>query len=388
MEKVYQNPFITSGYHSAKYFCDRTSETKTLCQLLINGQDVVLTGPRRVGKTGLIQHCFRQNTLKQNFFPFFIDVYATGNLREFAFVMGKQVFETIKPRGRKYIDKFFSTISSFRSAFKLDSQSGEPIFDIGVGEITHPEHTLEQIFNFLESTEKPSIVAIDEFQQIDQYPESNVEAFLRTRIQQCPRTRFIFSGSRRQTLHKIFFSSSRPFYQSAALLNLAPIPEEKYTAFIRKHFAKGDKIISPQQVKYVYGLFEGHTWYIQCYFNRLYALLPPNESPSNSVMENCLVNTIALYESMFQGVLFRLSDRQKELLYAIAREGKAKEIMSAAFVKKHALLSPSSVQTSARQLLEKDFIDTDNHVYHIANRFFGLWLSREYGRGYQWSLSY
>jgi Predicted ATPase (AAA+ superfamily) len=388
MKKVYQNPFITSGYHSAKYFCDRTSETETLCQLIINGQNVVLTGPRRVGKTGLVQHCFRQSKLKSHAQTFFIDIYATGNLREMAFVVGKQIFETLKDRDKKQIDAFFHLIPSFRQAYKLDSQSGEPIFDMGIGEITRPEQTLEQIFSFLESTEKPSVVAIDEFQQVDQYSEPNVEAFLRTLVQQCARTRFIFSGSRRQTLQSIFFSPSRPFYQSASLLSLAPIPVKKYTTFIRKHFTQAGKIISDQQIGYIYKLFEGHTWYIQCYFNRLYALLPQNESPSNSMMEDCLVNTIALYESMFQGVLFLLPDRQKELLYAIAREGKAKEIMSAAFVKKHALLSPSSVQTSARQLLEKDFIDTENHVYQIANRFFGLWLSHEYGRGYQWQLSY
>ena len=32
-----ENPFITYGYESAAYFCDRKSETKELTTLLTNG---------------------------------------------------------------------------------------------------------------------------------------------------------------------------------------------------------------------------------------------------------------------------------------------------------------------------------------------------------------
>ena len=383
MGNTHQNPFITGGYHSAQLFCNRTSETEALCQSILNGQNVALHSPRRMGKTTLIQHCLNQSLLKRNYYSFLIDIYATGNLKELAFVLGKQIFETVKQQGKKSVELFFYAIPSFRAAFKLDPLSGDPIFDIGIGQISHPKRSVEQIFRFLENTEKPSIVAIDEFQQIFQYAEEHVEAFLRALIQQCPRTRFIFSSSRRHTLHNAFFSASHPFYQKATLINLAPISEKKYAAFIQKQFHQADKEISHQQIMQVYNLFEGYTWYIQCYFNRLYALLPPHEPLTSEIMQDCLVNTIALYESAFQSLLFRLPDRQKELLYAIGREGKAREIMSSAFIKKHALLSPSSVQTSARQLLEKDFLDTDNHVYQIANRFFGLWLSREYGSGFR-----
>lgn len=56
-----ENPFITYGYESAAYFCDRKSETKELTTLLTNGNHTALISPRRMGKTGLIHHCFAQN---------------------------------------------------------------------------------------------------------------------------------------------------------------------------------------------------------------------------------------------------------------------------------------------------------------------------------------
>ena len=55
-----KNPFLTYGYNGAEYFCDREQETKRLTSLLINGNHVALISPRRMGKTGLIRHCFAQ----------------------------------------------------------------------------------------------------------------------------------------------------------------------------------------------------------------------------------------------------------------------------------------------------------------------------------------
>ena len=46
-----ENPFITYGYESAAYFCDRKSETKELTTLLTNGNHTALISPRRMGKT-------------------------------------------------------------------------------------------------------------------------------------------------------------------------------------------------------------------------------------------------------------------------------------------------------------------------------------------------
>ena len=48
------NPFITSGYHSEKYFCNRVAETEFLVRQLLNGNHIALISPRRLGKTGLI----------------------------------------------------------------------------------------------------------------------------------------------------------------------------------------------------------------------------------------------------------------------------------------------------------------------------------------------
>ena len=78
----------------------------------------------------------------------------------------------------------------------------------------------------------------------------------------------------------------------------------------------------------------------------------------------------------------QLNYQQKETLVAIAKEGKASGVTSVAFVKKHALKSPSSVQYAISTLLEKQIITYENtgrtKQYCVADKFLEKWINRLY----------
>jgi len=52
------NPFVISGYTAPEYFCDRQDELQKLKNGIKNGRNITLIAPRRIGKTGLINHLF------------------------------------------------------------------------------------------------------------------------------------------------------------------------------------------------------------------------------------------------------------------------------------------------------------------------------------------
>lgn len=382
MQTKIKNPFVIGGYVSAEYFCDRKAESAELTGAFLNERNMVVVSPRRMGKTGLIEHCFNQTAIEKEYYTFFIDIYATGTLKELVFTLGKEIFETLKPRGKSFVEHFFATISSLRPAFKLDQISGQPVFDIGIGDIRQPLVSLEEIFAYLEKADRRCLVAIDEFQQIAKYPEKNVEAILRTHIQRCKNTTFVFSGSQRHMMQNIFFSASRPFYQSASMMNLEAISLEEYGKFIKRHFQKAGKRISDECIERIYTLLEGHTWYMQSLLNRLYEQLDSSEKMTIALANEVLHRTVESNRTVYQNMVSMLSERQKEVLFAIGKEGKAIEITSAEFIKKHGLYSPSSVQSAVKQLLEKEFVTKEENVYQVYDRFFGLWLSKTYGTGY------
>src|SRR5690606_15980939 len=78
----------------------------------------------------------------------------------------------------------------------------------------------------------------------------------------------------------------------------------------------------------------------------------------------------------FEEILSRLPEKQKQVLLAIARVGKALRVTSAEFVQKYALNSPSSVQAAIRYLLDKDLVSREGDCYFIYDRFFGHWLRK------------
>ena len=373
-----KNPFVVSGYISPVYFCDRESETRNLIRNIKNGRNTAILSTRRMGKTGLIKHCFQDRGIKKQYYTFFIDIYATSSLREFVFALSKEIFEELKPKGRKFLDQFFSMITSLRAGFRLDRISGEPSFEIGLGDIQEAKSTLEELFLYLEKANKPCVVAIDEFQQIAHYGESNVEAVLRTMIQQSKNCCFIFAGSQRHIMSNLFQSPARPFYQSVMMMHLDRIDPEKYRKFVITHFDSRNRQVDPELINKVYERFEGHTWYLQMMFNEIFSLTPEGGTCDFDFFEEALKYLISGQQFTYQEILARLPAKQKEILIAIAREGKATAVTSGEFVQKYNLQSASSVQAAVKYLIEKDLIAQENNVFQVYDRFFGIWLQKNF----------
>lgn len=112
---IINNPFVTSGYIAPEYFCDREKETEDLVRWLVNENNVALISTRRMGKTGLIQHCFQLTEIKRDYYAFLIDIYATKTLREFVFQLGKSILTVLKPKGRKAWELFIDSMTSLKA---------------------------------------------------------------------------------------------------------------------------------------------------------------------------------------------------------------------------------------------------------------------------------
>ena len=372
------NPFVVGKYVSDKYFCDREKETEFLIKQVENGRNVALISPRRMGKTGLVQHCFQQSHSSDSYYTFFVDIYATSSLAEFVYLLGKNIYETLKPKRTAWTEKFFQMIASLRVGFKLDAVTGEPGFDIGLGDIQAPRTTLDEIFRYLESADKPCIVAIDEFQQIGSYEEKNVEALLRTKIQQCKQTLFIYAGSKRHLMSNMFHSSSKPFYQSAISMGLEPIPMDAYVEFADRLFEERGKHVSHELVEKVYTMFDGCTWFVQMMMNELFALTGYDDICGVEMLDEARRNVIQAQESNYKDLLSRLAPKQKLLLQAIAKEGVVRGITSSTFIKKYNLASASSVQAALKPLLKNDIVTQNEDTYRVYDYFFSEWLANGY----------
>lgn len=371
------NPFFIGRYAGAKYFCDREKDTETLVKHIINGRNVALISPRRLGKSGLIHHMFSQRLIEENYITIYVDIYSTSNLCEFAKTLSEGIVKAIRSQ-QKWHEKFFEFITSLRVGFRMDALSGDPSFDIGVGEIEFPEKTIKELFEYLETLDKPCVLAIDEFQQIREYPENTAEAFIRTLVQQCSRTSFIFCGSKRHMMTDIFYSPAKPFFQSVISQSLHPIPMNTYIEFAGRMFAERGRFIDRFVIEIVYKMFDGCTWYIQMMMNELFALTDKGMICTPEYIDIAWDNIILAQEDRFQGILHNLAPKQKHVLTAIAKDRNAVGITSSDFIRRHNLVSASSVQAAMKPLLKNEIVINEDGKYRIYDYFFADYLARMY----------
>ena len=369
------NPFVVGKYLSDRYFCDRENDTEFLRKQIVNGRNVALISPRRIGKSGLIQHFFNQPDIQEAYHVFYVDIYATTSLGEFVYTLGKEIYEQLKPQSTVWKEKFFQIVSSFRVGFKLDAMTGLPGLDIGLGDIQVPQTTLDEIFSYIAESDKPCVIAIDEFQQIGEYAERNVEALLRTKIQQCQKAQFIFSGSKRHTMTNMFNSPAKPFCQSAISMGLEAIPVNTYTDFAVRLFEEYGKHVDREVIEHVWAKYDGYTWFVQMVMNELFALTARDEACTMDKVDAALQNVILSQENSYKTLLSNLPPRQKMVLQAIAKEGVARNVTSMKFVKQYNLGSASSVQSAVRLLLKNDLITLEDGCYRVYDYFFSTWLS-------------
>lgn len=377
------NPFIIKGAIPAEYFCDRVKETEILTNHIHNGRNVVLTAPRRIGKTGLIAHCFQTPEWEEAYYVFFIDILETSSLRDLTFALGRQIFETLKPKSKQMVDLFMQTVRSISGEFGYDILTGMPKFTLSLGAIRNPEYTLAEIFEYINQADKRCLIAIDEFQQIVHYPEKNIEAILRTHIQHCTNADFIFAGSERHILEEMFNLPSRPFYASTANMNLEAISQDIYTEFVLAHFQEFNKHIEATSVEYVYHMFDGNTYCMQKVMNVAFAMTEENELCTQAIVEQAINDILSENERNYKNRLSLLTPKPKELLIAIAKEGKASRVTSGDFVRRYHLTSSSSVQSALKQLLADDWItytanEQGQKQYLLSDPFLSRWVQQNF----------
>lgn len=373
-----RNPFILGHRIRRPYFCDRTEEQARLTSAVTNGRNVVLISPRRMGKTSLAYvSLYDPEEIRAEYEIFFFDILQTNSLRELAYLLGKEIFNSLAGSGRR-LRGFLSALRSLKGSFGFDPMTGLPTFDIQLGDIRNPEYTLEEIFGYIEHWEKPVIVVIDEFQQITKYPEKNTEAVLRSYMQKMSNATFVFAGSEQTILQEMFVSSKRPFYNSSEIMTLGPIAEDMYVVFARNLFAERGKTVEEEAIRWAIRLFDSNTFYLQRTMNGAFADTEEGAVCDMAAVKRSVRSMLAANEVLYREILSNVSVSQKSVLYAIARNRIVANPMSSRFVRDHSLPSSSSVQSALLKLVKSGLVSKTANGYSLADPLLRVFINGLY----------
>jgi AAA+ ATPase superfamily predicted ATPase len=374
-----ENPFPEYGYFGAEYFCDREQETEELIEALVNGSNVTLMAPRRIGKTGLIHHVFERMTAKdRNVRCFYVDIFSTKNFNQMVQFVANAVIGKLDSPSQSVMRKLNNFVSALRPTMSQDPLTGMPTFSVSVSS-ERARETLQQVFEYMKESGRQCYLALDEFQQVSRYSEIGADALIRSIIQFVPNVHVIFSGSQQHLLAEMFMSPEHPFFNSSQIMTIGVIDVNAYRAFANGFFARQKRHISEEAFAHLYDMVEGQTWYVQKILNRLY------RTPKSKLDQEDVFRTIdkILHEQeiTYQSNYNLLTDNQAQLLTAIACDGRVNAPTSLDFILRHQLPAPSSIKMALKSLQDKEFLFYDaKQGYMVYDRFFGMWLRRLAGR--------
>lgn len=378
------NPFFTYTDIPDEFFCDRDAETEKIIKHIQNGSNIVLKSPRRLGKSSLIKHLFKQKEISKEYNTLYVDIYGTKNASDFQSEFAGSLLSAPFAKGTRLKKRAESLLNGgYVELGAVDPISGEvKLPRLGFSTLEISIMSLREMFDFLSKTKKPNLIVFDEFQQIQEYPE-RMAAILRSFVQESANSHYIFSGSSRHMLTTMFQISNQPFYKSAVSMDLDIIPMQTYIDFCSRMFARGHKKIEEDAVRFTYSLFSGETYLMQLLMKELYSMMPAGSTADIDDVKEALLAILETKDIDYKELIDRL-DNQKErrTLFCIAAEGIGKELTSSWMMKKYNLDNASVVQNALNNLGEERMniiARLCKGTYVLQDRLFELWIAYKSG---------
>jgi len=370
-----QTPFPATGYFGPAYFCDRDKELDQLKRNIQGGNSTTLIALRRLGKTALIRHLFYH--LRSKYITIYLDILPTESLSDMLNQLSMAIVSEYSDKSTLG-KKVWQMIRSLRPVISYDALSGAPLISIK----TNPDESrksIAELFLILEEQAKPVVIAIDEFQQILEYPEKQTDSWLRSMVQKLKNVSFIFSGSQQHLMTDLFANPGRPFFRSTQFMKIGKLPDQIYRDFILHKFRQHSKSISEETVSEMLKWTDLHTYYVQLLCNRVF--LSTGKQVTSGKWKEEATKILKEQEFVFFGYREMLTKPQWKLLKAIAMSGRVYHPTSSDFMARYYLGSSATVLRSLHSLLRMELIykenDKDgNSYYGIYDVLFGRWISR------------
>jgi len=364
---------LTKGYVTPEYFCDREEETEKIISAIHNGRDLVIYGRRKMGKSALISHVFYK--LGKGSLNVWIDLLPSNNMNDLIDYTASAILRSID-NNTSIGKKVWEGIKSLRPAMSFDEFSGQPSVSFDITKEELKIKTFGELIQVLQNTKKKVVLAFDEFQQIQNYEENNIESQLRTLLQTLPNISFIFSGSDQHMLMQMFENKDRPFYNFGQYMKLGRIEPELYLAFIQKHFKKAKRKISKDLILEIIEWCNYRTFNIQMVMNRLYSIdvKTITEAEVKMVKETILREKDEIYYTIRRLV----SKGQWAVIEAFAREGQIEFPYGREFMRKNEFSNPSivrrAIQTCLKYNIFYNVVDHERSYFEIDDIFLRRWI--------------
>lgn len=372
-----KNPFKYGSKVTGGSFYDRREIKASMLNVLDGGNNVVLYGPRRYGKSSLVAEMI-EDLRKKGVDCVYLNMMTIASLKDFVMAYSKAIYNQFSPTigALKNIAGLFRKV---KPVIGLD-EDGKPqlSYSFASGKIGPSE--LSEVLDLparLLSPEKSAVIVIDEFQEVAELGLKNrFEQIMRSVIENHANISYVFLGSKTHMLKRMFAAPSRPFYRSAQTFSLSLPPRDESRAFLIEKFKSVDITLHEDLADVIVERAGNVPYYLQAIGSWIFRMVSErneitiSEEDVDSGFEALMASEVDLFENLFRS----LPESQRLVARAIAKEPIA--VFTEDYRLRHSLPSLSTVNTAVRRLMADSRIDIVDGRYQHMDPLFAAFMRR------------
>ena len=351
-------------------FCPRPGLQKALEGHIRDGQNVVLTGERRTGKTSLIHETCKGMKRWRMLYADLLNIRTAADFCNRVATAAAHLGPASSLAG-----KALQFLSRLRPTLSLDPSSGMPVVSVDSALAADPR-SMDDVMGMVGKLAAGgrTFVVFDEFQEIRRIPDwEQALAVLRSRIQMLPEVCFVFSGSVRADIVDIFTNPSSPFFKSAIALTVGPVPDDDFAPFLTERFARGRRTVARDLLDEIFDFTNRIPGDVQQFCSAVWNATEPGTVVGREDLKRALSDIFAQEGGAFEIQTERLTRFQFKALVAVARWG-GKKVFSGEFIRHAEAPSAATVARALKSLVGTGLLFVHEREYRFFNPFLRAWL--------------
>lgn len=323
-------PFPTGVPVRGRDFIGREKEVREIIELAQGHQSVILTAPRKYGKTSILLEVL-DRLKERGFLTGRVDIFQTSSRRELAEAITEEV---LKNRNAPFKNTIKAVKTSLTEALKRieikqvvkDFEFVLSFADSKVDEDYLLDTALDFPQEFAKKRKKHLVFAFDEFGDLSKMNGGSLIKKMRAKFQLQEDVTYLFTGSQESIMEQLFASRSQAFFRFGRILPVGELPEGALRKYVLETFRRLGFSITEEVVNKIVSKTNAHPYYSQLLSQLIYfSLKGEKKCIKEKDVEDNFIRAIFAEKSYFDQLWSELMESRHLLtvLKAIVLEEKS-----------------------------------------------------------------
>ena len=346
----------------------------------------VVYGPRRIGKTSLLEEFANMLGKKKSVTPIYFDVsslhpFDIETFHDQLFLKCVSAFEPKKEIKSRIMDALKGSADALANLLRSGEVSAiiKDYLQVRIGvkeKKANLQDLIKKSFGVPESlgkeTESRAVLILDEFQMVDDLEKNTVWA-IRSIIQEWKNASIIVCGSEVSLLEQMILPKTAPFFQLLRPYQLGPFDEKTSVNMMRERFNLAGLSADDEILEYIFSITQGYPYYLQWLGDKIYD--SGKKKIGKETVESSLGALLNEGDPLFRSSLEKLSPLEKDTFIEI---GLGNEQISKIA---HAIGKPvPTIAKMLERLIEKSFVKKRAEgEYVLIDPILKKWVQITYG---------